>query len=99
MMQVSRLRPAGIINVSDLPASLPRREVEGFAWSEDGFQVTVTLSLAEPVRKPEVLSCLSACLARCTTLELCWQHALCQQAAAESPYSESVQSGIGVRVK
>ena len=61
--QVSKLKPAGVIDVSDLPDSLPRQEVKSFAWSEDGFQVTLTISLAEPVRKPQVpdLPCCCCC--------------------------------------
>ena len=62
---MSKLKPAGVIDVSDLPDSLLRQEVKSFAWSEDGFQVTLTISLEEPVRKPQVPGPPACCCCCC----------------------------------
>ncbi|KAK9845259.1 hypothetical protein WJX81_001554 [Elliptochloris bilobata] len=48
------LRALGTLDVSDLDAALPRLVVAGYRWTDDGFELCITLPLGEPVPREQV---------------------------------------------
>lgn len=48
-------RPDHLIDVSDLPPDLPRREAQRYSFTDDGeFEIAVILQLEEAVPKEQV---------------------------------------------
>lgn len=47
-------KPDHLIDVSDLPASLPRVELQHYKFSDDDFEVCVILELPEAVAAEQV---------------------------------------------
>lgn len=59
VVRSSVTKPPHLIDVSDLPASLPRREIQKFVFSDDDFEVSVIISLPEPVPESSVRSMIT----------------------------------------
>ena len=56
-VQASIFKPADRIDTEDLPAGLPRKEVQGYSWTDSGFQICITAPLEEAVARPQVQAC------------------------------------------
>ena len=52
-------RPVHLVDVSDLPAALPRHEIHKFSFSEDDFEICITLTLPEAVPIASVRSMIT----------------------------------------
>lgn len=52
-------RPVHLVDISDLPESLPRHEIQKFSFSEDDFEICVTLALPEGVPLSSVRSMIA----------------------------------------
>lgn len=49
MAQISVTKPAHLIDISDLDASLPRVELQKYSFIDDDFEITVVMELNEGV--------------------------------------------------
>lgn len=69
-VQASIFKAADRIDVADLPQGLPRREVQGFTWTDNSFEICITCPLPEPVAREQVLH-FAHYLHTCTMHTIC----------------------------
>lgn len=74
-----------IIDVSDLPTSIERSEIQKYSFADDDFEVLVLFDLPEPISKDQVCPkwlCQAPVLTLCTLVYACRRKdLLCLEAA------------------
>ena len=52
--QASIFKLPGLIDITDLDPMLPRSELQGYTWTDNGFELCITIPVPEPIPRSQV---------------------------------------------